>query len=69
VQNFASGDSILLQDLAPTGLTPVYNAATGILQVSNGVTDLASLMFQTSSLGAGTFHIMNSDGFVLLTHS
>ncbi|HET6196412.1 MAG TPA: hypothetical protein VFE12_11675, partial [Acetobacteraceae bacterium] len=70
VQNFATGDAILLKNVAPAGLTPVYSAATGIVQLSNGSANAASLMFDKTTLGAGSFHIGDDGhGHALLTHS
>ncbi len=69
IQHFVAGDQILLKDLAPVGLTPLYNATTGLLQISNGSANVASLAFDKTTLGAGSFHIANSGGHALLTHS
>ncbi len=70
VQNFGSGNQIVLKDLAPTGLTPLYDATTGILQVSNGSTNVATLAFANASLGTGSFHLAGDEhGHALVTHS
>jgi hypothetical protein len=69
VENFASGDSLLLKNVAPAGLTPVYDAGSGLLQISDGSVNVASLLFDTATLGSGSFHIANSGGAALLTHS
>ncbi len=70
VENFGTGDLIPLKNVASAGLTPVYDAASGILQLSNGSTNLASLAFDKTTLGTGSFHIGDDGhGHVLLTHS
>ena len=46
----------------------MYNATTGLLQISNGTTNVATLAFDKASLGAGTFHIGDDGhGHLLLT--
>jgi hypothetical protein len=70
VQNFGAGDEILLKNVGPEGLTPEYDAATEILQLSNGSANAASLMFDKTTLGTGTFHLADDgQGHTLLTHS
>jgi hypothetical protein len=70
VENFVSGDMALLKNLAPAGLVPVYNPATGILQISNGSANVASLAFDNGSLGGGAFHIGDDGhGHAMLTRS
>ncbi len=70
VQNFGTGDEILLKNVVPVGLTPVYDTATGILQLSNGPANAASLEFDKATLGTGTFHLGDDGhGHALLTHS
>jgi hypothetical protein len=70
VQNFGTGDQILLKNVAPAGLTPVYDTTTGVLQVSNGSANVASLMFDKATLGTGSFHMADDGhGHALLTHS
>jgi hypothetical protein len=46
----------------------VYDAWTGILQISSGSANVASLAFEKATLGSGTFLIANSAGRTLLTH-
>jgi hypothetical protein len=70
VQNFGIGDAILLKNVALAGLTPVYDGATGILQIGNGPTNVASLAFDKATLGAGSFHVGDDGGgHAVLTHS
>ena len=60
---FGLGDSIDLKNFAYVAGSDslTFNAATGLLQISNGSSLVASLSFQTSSLGSGTF-LAKSDG-------
>ena len=61
LQHFVPGDKIDLKTFSSAGVTLNYNASTGVLQVSNSVNQVASLDFQTSSLG-GTAFAATSDG-------
>jgi hypothetical protein len=70
LENFGSVDAIDLKNLPLTGLgAPIYTSGTGLFQlVSGGVK--ATLLFQNSSLGSGTFHVGTDGGSgVLVTHS
>jgi hypothetical protein len=68
---FGATDSIDLKGIAPTGLGLNYSAATGDLQITgSGGSALATLAFQNSALGAGTFHAASDGaGGTLITHS
>jgi hypothetical protein len=70
LQDFVAGDSIDLKNFAAAGASFSYTAATGVLQLTDTAHQLASLAFQTSSLGGGAFHLA-SDGAsgLLVTHS
>jgi hypothetical protein len=70
LQSFVAGDTIDLKNFGFAGASVNYNSATGVLQVSNGASQAASFEFQTSSLGAGSFHAA-SDGSngILITHA
>jgi hypothetical protein len=70
LQNFASGDSIDLKDFSFAGATLTFDPTAGLLQLSNSANQAASLSFQSSSLGPGTFQLA-SDGTsgVLVTHA
>jgi hypothetical protein len=57
LENFAAGDMIDLENVTASGDTLDYSASTGLLQVMSGSTDVATLAFQESTLGTGTFHI------------
>jgi hypothetical protein len=67
LQNFG-GSTIDLESFSIAGLST--NFSSGLLQLSNSASQLATLDFQTSSLGIGSFHF-NSDGSggVLITHA
>ncbi|SED63446.1 protein of unknown function [Rhizobiales bacterium GAS188] len=55
LQHFVTGDKIDLKNFSSTGVKFNYNASTGVLQVSNSANQVASLDFQTSSLGSPGF--------------
>ncbi|MCW3473268.1 alkaline phosphatase family protein [Limobrevibacterium gyesilva] len=69
LQNFGVGDTIDLKSFSAAGVAWNYDASTGVLQVSDSALQVASLAFQTSSLGAGTFHA-TTDGAtgIYITH-
>jgi hypothetical protein len=70
LQDFAAGDTIDIKSFSAAGATLDYNASTGLLQVSNGASQAASLDFQTSSLGGGIFHAAGDGATgILITHS
>ncbi len=64
------GSEADLKSFGAAGAALNFNSANGLLQLSNGGGQSASLLFQTSSLGTGSFHIA-SDGASgsLLTYS
>ncbi|MGC1576081.1 MAG: hypothetical protein WA813_08150, partial [Beijerinckiaceae bacterium] len=66
LQHFVSGDRIDLKSFSSAGVTLAYNSSTGVLQVSNGARQVASLDFQTSSLGSGTFNATGDGGTGIL---
>ncbi|MBW0001941.1 MAG: VCBS repeat-containing protein [Hyphomicrobiales bacterium] len=61
LEDFVSGDKIDLKNISSAGATLSYNATTGLLQITNGASQAATLEFQNSSLGTGTFEAA-SDG-------
>ena len=61
LQNFVNGDQIDLKGFSSSNVTFTFNATTGLLQVSNGASQVASLAFQTSSLSSTNF-MATSDG-------
>ena len=69
LEDFKAGDVIDLKGIGPTGLALHYAATTGLLQITGGSAP-ATLAFQSTTLGAGTFHVASDDsGGTLLTHS
>jgi hypothetical protein len=66
LQNFVPGDAIDLKNFSSAGVTLSYNASTGVLQVSNGANQVASLDFQTSSLGGAGFAAVSDGGSGIL---
>jgi hypothetical protein len=62
IENFGIGDSIDLKDIGFAGVSLNYTSATGLLQVASGASNVASLLFQNSTLLAGTFQSAD-DGF------
>lgn len=63
------GATIDLKGFGLAGLSSSLSPS-GVLQLTNSAAQLASLEFQTSSLGAGTFHFgTDGSGGVLVTHS
>jgi hypothetical protein len=71
LESFTAGDIIDLKGIASAGLGLAYSAASGDLQITGSSgSPLATLAFQNSTLGAGTFHTA-SDGLggTLITHS
>ena len=61
LENFGSGDSVDLRNFSAVGVTQSYNAASGLLQISNGANQKATFDFQNSTLGLGTF-VIGTDG-------
>jgi hypothetical protein len=70
LENFGTPDSIDLKNLVFASATiGSYTPATGLLQLHSGATK-ATLLFQNSSLGSGSFHIGADSGTgTLITHS
>jgi Bacterial Ig-like domain len=56
LEDFGAGDSIDLHNFSASGATLAYNSSSGLLQLSNGGA-LATLDFQQSTLGGGSFHL------------
>ena len=70
IEGFKSSDAIELKGIASAGLTLSYAASTGDLQIASSGSAAATLAFQNSSLGAGTFHTASDGaGGTLLLHS
>ena len=62
LQHFFPGDKIDLKSFSSAGVTLNYNASTGVLQVANSANQVASVDFQTSSLGGTTFTAVSDGG-------
>ena len=62
LQNFVGGDKIDLKNISSANVNLNYNATTGLLQITNGASQVATLDFQNSSLGSGTFQAMSDGG-------
>ena len=71
LEDFVAGDTIDLKGYSATGASLAYNSTTGLLQITNGSSQLATLEFQNSSLGAtGGFSIASDgSGGIKVTHS
>ncbi len=70
LMNFAADDAIDILRFSASGDALNYNASTGVLQLSNGASQLASLSFQNATLGSGTFHVASDGGSgILITHA
>jgi hypothetical protein len=69
LKDFGSS-TIDLKDFSIDGLQSSFSKSTGLLQLSNCASQMATLYFQKSGLGAGAFNF-TSDGSngVLITHS
>ena len=74
LENFTGVDTIDLKNLIFNSGTNVatidsYTSGTGLLQLHSGTTK-ATLVFQNSSLGSGSFHLAADSGTgTLITHS
>ncbi len=70
LENFIAADAIDLKNLVFAAATiDGYAAGTGLLQLHSGATK-ATMLFQNSSLGSGSFHLAADSGTgTLLTHS
>ena len=62
LQGFVSGDKIDLKNISSVGVTLSYNSTTGLLQVTNGASQVATLDFQNTSLGSGFFDATTDGG-------
>ena len=62
LQHFVGGDKIDLKNISSANVNLNYNATTGLLQITNGASQVATLDFQNSSLGSGTFQAMSDGG-------
>jgi hypothetical protein len=70
LQNFDATDTIDLRAFPLAGATLNYDQTTGLLQVTDTAGFAASLSFDKSTLGAGSFHVASDGGSgVFITHS
>jgi hypothetical protein len=69
LEHFAAGATIDVADVTASGLHLQYAASTGLLALAGSSGQIeASMRFQTSSLGSGTFHLgTDGHGGTLLT--
>jgi aminoglycoside/choline kinase family phosphotransferase len=48
----------------------LYNPANGLLQITNGSSQVATLDFQNSTLGTGSFNVASdASGGIKITHA
>ena len=57
LEDFGAGDSVDIHNFSASGATLAYDPSSGLLQLSNGGA-LATLDFQQSTLGSGSFHLV-----------
>jgi hypothetical protein len=70
IENFVAGDTIDLHSFSATGAALPYNPANGLLQITNGSSQVATLDFQNSTLGTGSFSFASDGGGgIKITHS
>ena len=63
LQDFFAGEEIDLKNISSAGVALSYSATTGLLQITNGASQVATLDFQNSSLGSGgTFQAVSDGG-------
>jgi hypothetical protein len=70
LQNFGAGDTIDLHGFAAAAAALLYNPANGLLQITNGASQVATVDFQNSTLGTGSFSFASDgNGGTLIKHS
>ncbi|SEC71004.1 Ig-like domain-containing protein [Beijerinckia sp. 28-YEA-48] len=70
LENFVAGDTIDLHSFSATGAALLYNPTNGMLQITNGSNQVATLDFQNSTLGTGSFSFASDgSGGIKITHS
>ena len=70
IEDFTAGDKIDLKNVLLSGASSVFDAASGLLQLSRAGANVATLHFDTASLGSGSFNLGNDGGgHILLTHA
>ena len=69
LENFAAGDTIDLHGFMTAAAALLYNPANGLLQITNGASQLATVDFQNSTLGTGSFSFASDgNGGTLIKH-
>ena len=72
IENFVAGDTIDLHSFSATGAALPYNPANGLLQITNGSSQVATLDFQNSTLGTGSPNFSfasDGSGGIKITHT
>lgn len=70
LEGFGPGDSIDLKGVSSVGIGVSHASMTGRLQIAHGGSAFATLLFQNSTLGGGTFHAVSDGvGGTLITRS
>ena len=70
LEDFGAGDTVDLHSFAAAASALLYNPANGLLQVTNGSSQVATLDFQNSTLGSGSFSVASDgSGGVKIAHS
>jgi hypothetical protein len=69
LENFVAGDLIDLRGISNSGLQLAYSSSSNELQITGAGGALATLKFQGSTLGSGSFHIgSDGSGGTFITH-
>ena len=70
LENFGAGDTVDLHSFTAAAAALLYNPANGLLQVTNGSNQVATLDFQNSTLGSGSFSVASDgSGGIKIAHS
>ena len=70
LENFGAGDTVDLHSFTAAAAALLYNPANGLLQVTNGSSQVATLDFQNSTLGSGSFSVASDgSGGIKIAHS
>jgi hypothetical protein len=70
LEDFGVGDIVDLYSFSAAAAALLYNPASGLLQVTNGSSQVATLDFQNSTLGSGSFSFASDGGGgIKVTHS
>ena len=70
LEDFGVGDIVDLHSFSAAAAALLYNPANGLLQVTNGSSQVATLDFQNSTLGSGSFSFASDgSGGVKISHT